>query len=233
MRSCSRFRAHYSRALWPRALIAACFAIGLGRSGVAGDLVVNGSFESPAAPGDGDVYSTDPAFSLPGWTYPTGPNQFFLEFGQPFGRPRYFDGRQAVCLNGDGVPVSIAQLLSTVIGQDYRLSFALDEEQTGRPSPASVLVNFGTLTQAFDLDSTPGYAVFDVTYTATSTSTLLMFSDNTPNTQGIFHSPFLDAISVSSSLGAVPEPGSLILLGTGGLSLLACGWHRSLVKKGG
>ena len=99
---------------------------------------------------------------MPGWTYSTGINELFLEAGQPFGIPRYFDGRQAVCLNGDGKPVFVSQTLETVIGQDYKLSFALSEEQIARPSPASVLVKFGTLTEAFDLGATTGYAVFDV-----------------------------------------------------------------------
>jgi len=219
------------RAIWPRALVAACFAFGVGQSTLVGDLVVNGIFELPALAGDGYIDSTDPAFSLPGWTYPTGPNQFFLEFGEPFARPRYFDGRQAVCLDGDGVPVSHSQTLNTVIGQDYTLSFALSEEQTTRPSPASVLINFGAVTQDFDLGSTFGYAVFDVSYTATSTQTLLRFSDNTPNTQGIFHSPFLDAVSVVGSSAAVPEPESLILLATAGLGLLAYGWRRVVGRK--
>jgi hypothetical protein len=122
--------------------------------------------------------------------------------------------------------VSLSQTLDTVIGQQYTLSFALGEEQTTRPSPASVLVNFGSLTQAFDLGSTVGYAVFDVSYTATSTSTLLRFSDNTPNTQGIAHSPFLDAVSVTSSTSAVPEPDGLMLLATGALGLLVRGRRR-------
>jgi hypothetical protein len=226
MRSLLRMQTLSCRASWLLALFAACFAVGVGQSSVSAGLVVNGSFEMPAGTGDGAVYSTDPAFSLPGWTYPTGPNRFFLEFGQPVGRPRYFDGRQAVCLNGDGVPVSLSQTLDTVIGQQYTLSFALGEEQTTRPSPASVLVDFGTLTQAFDLGSTVGYAVFDVSYTATSTSTLLRFSDNTPNTQGIAHSPFLDAISVNAAPSSVPEPASLILLSTGGLGLLVLGRRR-------
>ena len=63
------------RVFWPRAFIVACFAVAAGQSSVAAGIVVNGSFEMPAGVGDGDVYATDPSFSLPGWTVPTGPNR--------------------------------------------------------------------------------------------------------------------------------------------------------------
>jgi hypothetical protein len=96
------------------------------------EFVVNGSFESPTFSGSGDFYSTDPGVSLPGWTVPTGGNQFFLEFGAPFGIPRHNDGSQVVARNGDGIQVSLSQTLNWVAGRTYLLTFALADEQVNR-----------------------------------------------------------------------------------------------------
>lgn len=168
-----------------------------------GEIVVNGSFEQPAHSGDGYIYSTDPSFSLPGWSVPTGGNQFFLEYGQPFGIARHSDGTQAVCLNGDGIGVSMEQTLNTVIGDDYKLSFALGEEHTGRPSPTVVTVDFGPLMQTFDLASAAGFATFTMNLKAVSAQTLLRFTDATPGSAP-FDSPFIDAVSVVGSTGTTP-----------------------------
>jgi len=107
------------------------------------NLVANGDFESPALSGNGVIYSNNPSFSLPGWTVPTGANQFYLEYGQPFGGPRYNDGRQAVSLNCDGSPCSMSQTLNLIAGDTYTLTFALAEEHTTRRSvqPPSALTS--------------------------------------------------------------------------------------------
>jgi hypothetical protein len=181
------------------------------------ELVVNGSFELPALSGNGDIYSTEAAFSLPGWTVPTGGNQFFLEFGQPFGVPRFSDGNQVVCLNGDGTPVAMSQTLNTVVGQTYLLSFDLGEESLARPSVSAVTVDFGPLTQVFTLGDNEGFATFTLDLEAVSTQTILRFSDATPSSAGL-DSPFIDAVSVIGTEGqpaAVPlPPTALPALGT-------------------
>ena len=184
------------------------------------NLITNGSFEMQAYPGDGDIYSTDPAFHLPGWNYPTGGNQFFLEFGKPFGIARYLDGRQAVCLNGDGIPISLSQIFSTVVGASYTLSFGLAEEQLLRPSPTSVQVDVAGVSRIFDLGANPGYALESLTFKAVSTRTTLSFTDLT--TGGIFDSPFIDAVSVEGRSNNVPESGAtfpLSCLSIGALAL--------------
>jgi len=174
------------------------------------NLITNGSFEMQAYAGDGYIYSTDPNFSLPGWTVPTGGNQFFLEYGQPFGRPRYLDGRQAVCINADGVQLSLSQTFSTAVGQSYILSFGLAEEQTGRPSPTAIRVSVAGVTQDFFLGSNPGYAIETLNFTASAASTTLSFTDITSGSAA-FDSPFIDAVSVI----AVPEPSTVANLLSG------------------
>ncbi len=182
----------------------------------AGNLVVNGSFEEPALAGEGLMYSSDPTFRLPGWTFPVGDNRLFLERDQPCGIRRFSDGRQAVCLNGDGAPAYLSQTLDTVPGRKYMLTFTLAEEQTARPSPASVVVTFGALSQTFGLGSAPGHAVFSLSYRATSSRTALEFRDNTPGPDYL-HSPFIDAISVTASMAEVSEAGAFVILGRKGL----------------
>ena len=180
---------------------------------VQANLITNGSFELQAYPGDGFIYSTDPAFNLPGWTVPTGSNEFFLEYGQPFGVPRYYTGdggRQAVCLNTDGAQLSMSQTFATVNGASYLLTFGLAEEQTSRPSPTAVRVSVGGSTQDFMLDGTLGYALETLNFTANSASTTLVFTDITSGAF-IFNSPFIDAVSVTgSSPSSVPDSGSTL-----------------------
>jgi hypothetical protein len=76
------------------------------------NLITNGDFETPAMAGNGDAYSTDASFSLPGWSYPTSNNSFILESGNgnsvanPNGVPRYETGRQAVLLTTGRAPTT-------------------------------------------------------------------------------------------------------------------------------
>ena len=98
------------------------------------NLITNGSFEVPILAGNTDLYSTAVGFTLPGWTYPTGINQFFLERGTPLGPPRYLDGHQAVCLNGQGTAVSMSQTFPTTAGQDYVLTFGQSDTFNGSSS---------------------------------------------------------------------------------------------------
>ena len=146
------------------------------------------------------VYSTDPRFNLPGWTVPRGGNQFFIEVGQPFGRPRFFQGRQAVCLNSDGAQLKLSQTFGTVAGAQYHLHFALAEEQLNRPSPTRLRVEAGDLSVEVGIGATPGYAVQDLSFLVAGPQTTLTFTDLTPGSAA-GDSPFIDAVSVTG-----PEP---------------------------
>ena len=192
------------------------------------NVVLNGDFESPALAGDGVIYSTDSAFSLPGWTYSTGGNQVYLEHGKPFNVARYYSGRQALSLNGDGAPVFLSQNLNTVAGQAYQFSFALNEENVFHTNSATaVRVDLGALSQNFTLGAQTGlngYVVYSLLYTATSASTTLTFTDITPSSAS-GDSPFLDAVSLTRiNAAAVPEPGSVALFV--GVGVTAAGFLR-------
>ena len=210
-------RFHSNQRLFPTLIL---LSLALLCCRVQANLITNGSFEMQAYPGDGFIYSNDPAFNLPGWTVPTGGNQFFLEYGQPFGFPRYFPGdggRQAVCINADGQMFSMSQTFSTIAGQSYVLTFGFAEEQQTRPSPTSIRVDVAGVSQSYSLDGTVGYALETLNFVATSNSTTLSFTDLTTFSSPL-DSPFIDAVDVESvSVAGVPDTGStlsLLLMGT-------------------
>ncbi len=195
--------------------VAFCALALVGASGArAQNVIVNGDFELNAFSGNGDAYSTNGGFSLPGWTFPTGGNQFYQEYGQPFGVARYYSGRQSVSLNGDGTPITLSQNLNTVAGQQYTFSFALNEENVFHTNSASaVQVDLGTTSQTYTLGTQTGpngYVVFTSLFTADSAITPLVFTDRTPGFAS-GSSPFLDAVSLTP-ITAVPEPGAVSLL---------------------
>jgi hypothetical protein len=182
--------------------------------------LVNGHFESPILAGDGVVWSTDPSFYLPGWTYPTDSNQCYLVHGQPTGSAQYADGRQALCLHGQGTPVSISQTFPTVPGQNYTLSFAQSDETNMGPSAAQLLVSVAG--KSWLLGNQGTYHVYDdhgyvpqvLNFTAQSDSTTLTFTDMSPAGSP---SPLLDAVCVNPASGLVAGS-STGIPGGGGLT---------------
>jgi hypothetical protein len=185
------------------------------------NLLFNGSFEQPAYSGDYYTYSSDFGFTLPGWTYPPGYNKFFLEYGQPFYPAiRHADGRQAVCLNGDGVPVSLSQTFATVSGHNYLLTFAQSDEQDGLPSTSALKVSVAGVTRTFTRANDYGWMFKSLQFTATNSSTALAFTDVSPTTPDVVHSPFLDAVSVVDGSASMAGTNTPIPGGTGNFTAL-------------
>jgi hypothetical protein len=187
-------------------------------------MLVNGHFESPAMSGSGQIWCTDPAFSLPGWTYPTGTNQCYLEFGHPTGTARYVDGRQALCLHGQGTPVSISQTFPTVPGMNYTLSFSQSDEDNAGPSASQLTLslplmsprvtgNWGTYHQYDD----HGYVPQVMNFTASSNSTTVTFTDTGPVGAP---SPLIDGVCINPGSGLVMRSGMPILGHPTGFSIL-------------
>jgi hypothetical protein len=163
-----------------------------------GNLLVNGGFEAPLIGANSDHYSTDPQY-LPGWTLSAGPNQFFQENGQPFGRARYSEGVQGICLNGDGAPnVYIEQTFPTTAGATYQLSFAMTDEQVAGPSACAVKVDVAGVTMTFTRANDTGFATKELTFQATATTTTLRLTDVTPGTSALSN-PLIDAVLVRPS----------------------------------
>jgi hypothetical protein len=204
----------------PLALLLLCSAASL----PAQNLITNGSFESPALSPNTDLYSTATVFTLPGWTYPAGANQFFLENGKPALAPsiRCLDGQQAVCLNGEGTPVSLSQTFPTTAGQNYLLTFGQSDANNGPPTASQLTVTVAGLSRAFSRSNDTGYVVKRWLFTANSNSTILQFTDTTPPQSGVRPlmirppSPFLDSVCVTPGPAVVVNIFTVFPDSTGG-----------------
>jgi len=113
-------------------------------------------------------------------------------------------------------------------GVDYYLSFDLIGSQRG--TTASTTVTFGPYSQTFVLSSsdvTDGIVTNELVTVSSTTVTNLTFTSNTPGDVGDLLDNVLITTSPASS--AVPEPSSIILIGSAllGLVLLA----RRVTKK--
>ena len=205
------------------------------------ELVVNGSFEDNLLAGPGHVHvdnGTGPGNSvIPGWgvglAIPSGPPSFpgvDLVQAPAYGLDPAADGIQFVDLNGTPGPGNIFQVLSTVAGQLYELTFAHASNNT----------NSVGLFGVWDGIDASGAAIIALTPFADGptspldwqyvTAQFTALSDNTTIAFGSFLPPsgnagaMVDAVSVQ----AVPEPMTVIVWGTLGLCGSAVAWR---VKK--
>jgi hypothetical protein len=220
----------FSSAKRPRHIFSSCAFVGAaivaslwaGRSALADNLLINGSFETPViAP---PSYTFIGAFSFTGWSgYSPATslsNACGLSRGMQYGLPDY-DGQQVFSLNGGDAPPGswIEQTFSTAPGQLYEIDF-----MCGRSGYYSQSLSLNA--QVFDSSSqqlailsamppaTAGWSAKTFNFVADSTSSRLRFTDTSgsnPNNDIV-----LDAVSAS----AIPEPGSLSLFGVGAFALL-------------
>ena len=120
-----------------------------------------------------------------------------------------------------GLNDSISQMLTTVAGDNYAISFWLDGTlRSGNEFEASFGGN-----QIFQIQNSPGFSYTQYTFTATATgtSTALTLGGRTPG--GLFD---LDDVSVND-IGPAPVPeasttvslGLLLALGMGGVMVAA------------
>jgi hypothetical protein len=165
------------------------------------DLIINGGFET----GDFRGWIVDPNPSFPQYIV-TDP---------------VHSGRYAAQIAGFSfAPDTLSQVVATTPGQQYLLSFWRFQDD-GDPTILLEVSWNGTL--VFD-EFNPGarpYEQFTAVVTGTGSDTLLFKSANDPAFT------YLDDVS----LEPIPEPASLVLLGSGGLCLaLAAIRYRRLQK---
>lgn len=123
------------------------------------------------------------------------------------------DGNYAAYFGPVGDTATISQTIATTPGDEYSLSFYLANPVGGTPNYFSV--TFGNSSFSFtNFGVAFGWQQFTLTTVATTDQTNLSFTfRNDPSYW------FLDNVTVQQSGGSTPEPGTLVLFGSGALGL--------------
>lgn len=167
--------------------------------------VVNGSFEAPVVPGSCCV--TSPPTAIPGWTATPNVNVVKGTFSSSAGNLAQ-QGDQYLDLVGEGGTGSISQLLNTVAGNTYTLSFWYSHNLFSGPLTASASYSVadltGTVTHSTGSSANLDWRLFTGTFTGTGSDTLSFVNLTGGPNEGIF----LDNITIA----AVPEPGTWLMM---------------------
>jgi choice-of-anchor C domain-containing protein len=125
------------------------------------------------------------------------------------------EGNGSIDMSGNNAG-ALSTTLSTVAGQSYMLTFYIAGNPDGGNVVKSLQVQVGSLNQTFHFDTTGhsegsmGWVLESAMFTAAGNDTL-MFTSLDANAYGAA----LDGVTVSS----VPEPGTMLLLGSGVIGL--------------
>jgi choice-of-anchor C domain-containing protein len=181
-----------------------------GRSADAIPLIPNGSFELGTDPGVFTTLGTG-STAITGWTVTTGTIDYIGTYWSAA------DGARSVDLNG-GSPggVGLGTDVTTTPGQQYRLTFSLSGNFDGLPDPKLLDVLIDGTPYAFSFSkpatwshSSMGWLEQSVVFVAADSSTPLEFK--TGVLSPCCYGPAIDNVSMTP----VPEPASLLLLGSG------------------
>jgi hypothetical protein len=206
------------------AVAASAALVADGGSAGAVELLVNGGFEA----------SSSNVTTPTGWTN-IGPSQGIVTYAQVGNTMPSYDGGQnfysigGVATNGfSGQGWGIGQTVATTIGNTYRLTVGLsDENGTGLTDVLNVQIgsqsNHVTLTADGSSFFNRPFATYTFDYVATSSSTAVNFTLFSSTDFGN-NDPLIDGASFQQiAVGAVPEPSTwaMMILGFAGVGFMA------------
>lgn len=182
---------------------------------MAGNLVLNCSFENPMPTGNGVVY-------------PFAPVDHWLSTGNEstgiFERWTFYDGFAArdggshLELNVNS-PTSIYQSLATVAGQQYTVGFSAANRPGSGFSLINVYMNNVLFFSTGQIVAPYQWQDFSTSFVASGATTVRFEGAGNGGSYG----DFIDNVSVAS---VVPEPATLAMLGVGFVGLVVVGRHR-------
>jgi hypothetical protein len=214
---------HAGRSLLPVAAVLAAL-VSLSTSAYAGNIVSDPGFE---AAGGGNVYYTGQSIDSSSWY--VGAGAVYIDNQDPY----VFDGNNSANLTifNDYATNSLYQILTTVVGQTYAVSFWANSDS---PNTFSLTENGNAVSgipnaiaqNGFPSSNWLGNSSLFVEYSgefvATSTSTDLTFSAYGNPTSSELLAGDGSVVIDDASVSPVPEPGTIVLLLTGiaGVGLL-------------
>jgi hypothetical protein len=200
------------------------------------NLIVNGSFENPASGYstplmDSYVTLSGPTHALQGWditqyrvAWETMNHVASMTTGMNSNDPNLVINLSAYWFEG-----TIAQTFATTANANYLVSFfvasPLRINFDNQSLHSDLEVSIDGVTSSFDIAPSQTLSSRSFTFTANDNSTTIAFK----SPAGGYWSPVIDDVSVDELVSPVPEPATMLLLGSGLIGL--AGFRKRFFKK--